>query len=231
MSSQKTFNPNVQRLSLYGSPNIGVIMLTSEKDVVISQDLKEQQQRIKIIENTLHAKITYLEGTGTVLGVFGIMNSYGVVLSPTLAKKTIANIEDQFPEKNILVLDKYYSIGNLLAVNDYAGIASPLLRKEDLVKIKKCLDVPLFQSTIADSPLVGSLSLITNRSAVLTPHATEEDIEFVKNTLNLESIGVGTVNRGQVYLKSGAVANTKGLICGSNTTALEIINLTNILFG
>ena len=53
-----------------------------------------------------------------------------------------------------------------------------------------------------------------------------EEISFIKKTLNLQEVGVGSINKGSEFVASGIIGNSKGMLIGRETTGIEIMEIT-----
>jgi translation initiation factor 6 len=68
---------------------------------------------------------------------------------------------------------------------------------------------------------VGSSAVATNKGALVSPHASDEELDLLAEVLGVPT-SVGTVNRGIPYVKSGLLVNSKGAVAGSRTTGPEL---------
>jgi len=73
---------------------------------------------------------------------------------------------------------------------------------------------------------VKAESYVRNIGGLITPLASEDELEIVKKTLNLRTTRIGSVNRGSEFIASGIVGNTKGMIIGRETTGIEVMEIT-----
>jgi translation initiation factor 6 len=127
---------------------------------------------------------------------------------------------------NFLVLDSVFNaIGNLIVCNDNAAIVSPLIERENLKLIEETLDVEVVQRKIANKFLVGSIAYATNRGLAIYRDIDEEEFNEIKEIFKVKNANIATVNRGSVYVSSGIIANSYGLVVGEKTTPIEIHNL------
>ncbi len=111
--------------------------------------------------------------------------------------------------------------GNLLLVNDYGCIASPLLSEKDMEEVRKALNVPLRKATIAGEVTVGSLAVATNRGVLAHPGLTKEEAKIIEETLGVP-VSVGTACRGVGYVGLCMLSNSKGVLVGDGTTGAEL---------
>lgn len=217
---------SIQLLSVENNPNIGVFALTSEKTTILPKYFLEKD--VKIVKKTLQTTVVHVDAPLGIIGILGVMNSEGLVLSPTLDPNMFHLLETSL---NIPVVQTNYfhALGNIVLVNDYGGIYSPTVDEKTLQILKEALKVPLVKGRIARSDLVGALCVANNYGALMTPAASSDDLKTVKDQLGLEEVGTGTVNMGQDALAAGILTSTKGVVCGDKTTGIEIIKIAETL--
>jgi translation initiation factor 6 len=71
----------------------------------------------------------------------------------------------------------------------------------------------------------GSMVVATNTGAAIHPKATEEEIKFISESLQVDVEPV-TVNGGTPFLSSGIIANSKSVIVGKLTSGPELIMIS-----
>jgi len=222
---------SVEILYAFGNPNIGVYICMSEKAALIPVDAPEKVERT--IQDVLKVNVHRCTIYGSPLvGVLAVMNSNGVLLGRLAREEEVERIRRMLGESlNIGVLDvRENALGNLVLANDRGALISNRLPKEAASQVADVLDVDVERGTIAGSYLVGALGVATNRGALLTPLASAEDISLVKDVLKVARVDVGTVNKGNVFLKSGLVANSNGALVGYETTGPELMRISSVLF-
>ncbi len=217
---------SVQLLSVENNPNIGVFALTSENMTILSKYFLEKEARI--VEKTLRTKIIHVDAPLGIIGILGVMNSEGLVLSPAL-DPNIYQLLEELIDIPVVRTRHFHALGNIVLVNDYGGLYSPTIDSNTLNILKSVLKVPLIKCKIAQSDLVGSLCVANNYGALVTPAATTEDLRLIKKHLSLQEIGNGTVNMGQDSLAAGILTTTRGVLCGDRTTGMEVIKITEVL--
>ncbi len=216
----------VRLLSVENNPNIGVFALTSEKVTVLPKYFLEKD--VKIVKKTLQTTVVHLDAPLGIIGILGVMNSEGLVLSPTLDTNMFRLLEKSL-DIPVVQTKYFHALGNIVLVNDYGGVHSPTVDEKTLQTLKSVLKVPLLKCKVANSDLVGSLCVANNYGALVTPAASSDDLKVIKEHLGLDDIGTGTVNMGQDALAAGILTTTKGVLCGDKTTGIEIIKITETL--
>ncbi len=226
LTSNLVSRVSIQLLSVENNPNIGVFALTSENMTILPKYFLEKD--VKIVEKTLKSTIIRIDAPLGIIGILGVMNSEGVVLSPILDSNMYQLLEDAL-EIPIVQTKYFHALGNTVLVNDYGGICSPTLDENTVKTLKSVLKVPMLKCKIAGSDLVGSLCVANNHGAMVTPVASSDDLRLIKTHLGLENVGTGTVNMGQDSVSAGILTTTKGVLCGSQTTGIEIIKIAETL--
>jgi translation initiation factor 6 len=210
----------VKNFSYKGDSNIGIFFRCNDKYLFspFDADLKE-------IDKILNTEVIRLKiWDSNLIGLYTACNSNGIILP-----KTIYEDEKEIFKKldlNFLILDSVFNaIGNLIVCNDNAAIVSPLIERENLKLIEETLDVEVVQRKIANKFLVGSIAYVTNKGLAIYRDIDEEEFNEIKEIFKVKNANIATVNRGNIYISSGIIANSYGLIVGEKTTPIEIHNL------
>jgi translation initiation factor 6 len=58
--------------------------------------------------------------------------------------------------------------------------------------------------------------------------ASSEEIDSIAEVLRVH-VEVGTVNRGSPYTSLGVLANSDGMVAGSDTTGVELAHISQVL--
>jgi translation initiation factor 6 len=127
-----------------------------------------------------------------------------------------------------IVNDKVNALGNLILANDNGGIVSPSLSKKGIKDIEDILDIDVEKRKISGFKTVGSVGVATNKGALIHPLVKEKELEWIESVLKVEA-DIGTVNRGTGFVRTGIVANSKGVLVGEETTGPEIMRIEDSL--
>ncbi len=210
----------IEFADLNGNIHIGVSILCTENYALVP--IETPEALVNLIESTMNIEAIKL--AERIIGSLVLGNSNGFILSNVVSKEVVEQIEStglpvyQAPE--------FFAFGNVVLANDFGGIISPIVPSKIRENIQNILKVPLTVRTIANSDLVGSLAYITNYGGLITPLSHEDEVKELKSILNLEEIGVGSVNKGSEFISSGIIGNSKGLLIGRETTGIEIMEIT-----
>jgi len=163
-----------------------------------------------------------------VIGVLGVANSNGIVLSSIIEPEVI----EKNPDTSLTIArarGQFYALGNLVLANDRAAVISPIVDKRTSSLIEETLGVEIAWKRIAGSDLVGSLACVSNYGILVSPFATDEEVEDLKEFFKVDRGDIGTVNLGQPFIAAGILANTKGCVAGEDTTGLEMMRIAETL--
>ena len=222
---------SVETVYAFGNPNIGVYVSVSEKAALIPIDAPEKVE--KALENALKVEVYRCTVYGSpLLGVLSVMNSNGLIVGKLVRDEELRLFKKLLGDSLVIeVLDvKENAVGNLVLANDKGALVSKKLPGKCVSQIADALDIEVARADIAGSYLVGALGVATNKGVLLTPLASEEEVAFVESVLRVEKADVGTVNRGNIFVRSGLAANSKGALVGYETTGPELMRISTILF-
>lgn len=163
-----------------------------------------------------------------IVGRLTVGNKNGLLVPITTTDDELQNIRDKLPEIEIARIPESYSaLGNVISCNDKVALVHPELDQNTIESIGDVLGVEAIPSNIAGETLVGSYSVFTNRGGVVSPNATQEQIEELSGQIGV-TLEAATVNKGSALISAGICVNDSSLLCGWDTTALEIAQLTRI---
>jgi translation initiation factor 6 len=210
----------IEKLDIAGNPFVGIFGFSTEKVTLIRPDIGKRK---RILEEAL--KTTVVETTMArtdLVGLFACGNSHGIAVPYFVEKEEVKLIED-IPVFRFM--QKYTALANLILVNDFGCVASPLLERKAL---EDAFGVPVEHATIAGFRNMGAVAFATNKVVYLHPEVSEEEMQFISEMLHVPC-GKETANMGIPYLRSCMLGNSHGLFVGSWTTGIEMNNLEDVL--
>lgn len=222
---------SVEVLYAFGNPNIGVYVAISDRVALIPADAPEKVERS--LSKNLGVRVVRASiQDSPLLGVLCAMNSHGIIVGRLVRERELELLRKVLGDEMVIeVLDiKETALGNLVLANDRGAVVSPLLPKRVVSRISDVLGVEAVQMRLGGSYLVGALGVATNKGVLLCPLASDEEVEQVIEVLRVSKGGVGTVNRGNIFVRSGLVANSKGALVGFETTGPELMRIQSALF-
>ena len=121
------------------------------------------------------------------------------------------------------------ALGNVILANDNAALVYPEFSDAEARQIKEALEVDeVKKGRIAHVSVVGSVGVVTDKGGIVHIDATDEEIKELSELFKT-NIDIGTVNFGSAFVRSGLVANNKGILVGSSTTGPEILRIQKAL--
>lgn len=219
-------------LHAFGNPYVGVFITASEKWALIPESAPDKVE-LAIQRNLGVEAIRASIGETPLLGILCVMNSKGLLLGNIVKEEEVDRIRKAVGDALVVdVLDeiKENALGNLILTNDSTAIVSPLIPPPARAKIADTLDVEVVQMKLGGSNFVGALGVATNRGVLLSPILSDEEVNTLISLMKVPKGGIGTVNRGNVFVKSGVVANSRGALVGFDTTGIEMMRIQASLF-
>ncbi|MDR0900401.1 MAG: translation initiation factor IF-6 [Methanobrevibacter sp.] len=216
----------LKRINLTGNPNLGVYIAVTDEIAIVPFNLPEIMEND--IKEALDVDIIRTTIAGSNLsGALTVGNSNGLVLSPFTTDKEIELLKSN--GLNIAVLnDKYTAIGNIIAVNDNGGIASPLISEKSVNIIEETLDIDIKKSNIAGFSIIGSLAVVTNKGALLHRETSTQELELVEKVFKVDA-DIGTVGKGIALVGACSIANSQGAIVPEESTGPEMVRVEEAL--
>jgi len=217
----------LSRISVFGTPHIGVYLFANDSIALVPPGLDDHVKN-EIVE-TLGVEIIETKIAGSILdGVLVVGNNNGIVLPRNIHDPEFEHIVKQLSKHSLNIYvsrSRNTALGNLLLVNDRAGIVGPDFEQEEIPRIRDALDIEIFVKEIMYLTIPGSLAVVNNSGGVIHPDVPDNDLEEVRKILGV-FIERATVNSGIPFIKSGLIANNKGLLIGDRTTGPEILRIT-----
>ena len=216
----------LKRMNLTGSPNLGVYISVNYEVSIVPFNLSTEVE--DIIKETLEVDTIKTSIAGCNLnGALAVGNSNGFVVSPYINEREFQTLEDAGLNVSLMP-GKYTAVGNIIAANDHGAIAGPNVGEKAIKVIEDTLKVPVEISSIADSNIIGSSSLVTNKGFLVHRDATYEELDFVEEVFKVEG-NIGTVCKGMPLVGACGIANSQGAIVGESTTGPEMARLEESL--
>ncbi|MGC9200751.1 MAG: translation initiation factor IF-6 [Candidatus Aenigmatarchaeota archaeon] len=207
-------------IDFYGDANIGFYGRVSDK-IFISSFEKDFSEILKVPS----FKVTI--GEMEFVGLLTAMNSNGIILPFIVKDEEIKKIKEIGLDFTVLK-ERFTALGNLILTNDKGAIVSDLISKKSLKQIEDTLKVEVFQSSLVNSKIVGSVAFVSNKGAILHRDAKEEDFKIVKDVLKV-NVEIGSVNFGSPFVSSGIIANSYGALIGGKTSGYELDIILRVL--
>ena len=216
----------VNRLSVFGTPHIGIFMYVNNRVAIIPPGLTASEK--DIIRDTLRVELIETKIAGSIaIGALIAGNDNALILPRTINDEELEYIVEKTREHGIEIVvlrSKYTAIGNILLANNKAAIVGEVLERNEVKKIEDALGVEVTQRNIMGLPIPGSLAVFTDNGGVIHPDISDKEIVEIEKIMGVE-IERATVNAGVPFIKSGLVANNNGVLVGELTTGPEIMRI------
>jgi len=219
----------IGKMSFFGNPNIGVYAYANDELLLLPPGLGRDD--IEELLGILKTKIvieTKLAGT-ILIGVLVSGNNKAILLPHIVFDDDVEYLRKHIRENGlnleIAVLEsRYTALGNLVLCNSRKCLVSQLFDGREAKIMEDFLSVEVLRGRLVNTDLVGSVAVITDYGGVVHPDASDDDIKALREFMGV-SVERATVNAGVVYVKSGIIANNKGVVIGGNTTGPEALRI------
>ncbi len=216
------------RASINGSSYVGAFCATNDEIAIISSAATRNDAAL--IEKALGVETVMTSIGGSYLvGIYTAINSNGVLLPKGVESAEIDKIRSARKGLNIGIVDSdLNAIGNNIIANDRIAFVNPDYGNEEIKNIEEILGVEAIRAHFGNFPTVGANNIMTNKGFVINNRALEEEEAYVEKIASL-NVDRSTANLGSLYIGLSAVANSKGLVAGSETSGFELARIANAL--
>jgi translation initiation factor 6 len=215
----------VIQADVFGSPNIGVYSYCSEKLVIVPPGLTNR--KMNQLAETLAVDVCKTTiGGSTLVGALVTGNSHGFLVPHIIRDYELERIR-QF-SKVTVINTRWTALGNVVLANDVGAVVHPDASGEIIAAVSEQLHVKSVQAKLGTLPFVGALGIATNKGALVTDHALEEERSVAESALGV-NVELGTTNGGVHFVRSGILANSKGAVLGPLTRGAELMQITRAL--
>ena len=217
----------IERFEFDGSSNIGAFSRVTDHWILQSPSNEPTIQGLAALFEK--QPLTTTIGQSTLVGFLTTGNKNGILV-PHITLDEEMDFLTQTLDSQILSLDsKLTALGNLILTNDHAALASPDFSKSDLQTIHDALGVEVEVRTLADSGLVGSYCVVTNKGLLAHTDVSEDELEWLGSFFSVET-EVGTINCGVPYVSIGLLVTSHAAAAGFETTGPELMRITEAFF-
>ncbi len=215
----------IEKAVIQNNPYIGIFCLSADNFVLHPPHLsKGNLSSLSLLSKNL---IPFTIAGTSLLSIFGIANSNGVVLNQLVSKEELAILKKN--KIKTLQLPTLKTIGNMCSVSNSKGLISPEL-SEFKKEIEEHLNISLLEITIGSSFLTGSCSVLNDKGAIVSPRITQEELEKIKNFLGTEVIP-SSVNFGDIFPGTGILLNSNTILVGQETSSIELSKIFDAFGG
>ncbi|MEM1532908.1 MAG: translation initiation factor IF-6 [Desulfurococcaceae archaeon] len=217
---------NFSKLSILGTPNIGVYLFANDYVAVVGPNLTESERRI--IEETLRVEVVEAKVSDSILiGVLIAGNNNGIIVPKTVREHELSELKRLLKgyHINVEVVDsRLTALGNIVLVNNKAAIVGSRIEDRVIAKISDSLGVEVVVRDLMNLSIPGSIAVVNNAGGAIHPDVSDDDLKYVEEVMGVE-VERATVNSGIPFVKAGLVANNNGVLVGEYTTGPEILRI------
>ena len=118
------------------------------------------------------------------------------------------------------------NLGVYITVNDKIGLVPMGFAKTKADKLEEYLDIEIFSTAIANTRLIGALSLMNNKGILLPTTAYQNEYDFLKEATDLE---VGVLDTKFNALGNVVCANDKGAVVSPWLSKKDCQTISDVL--
>jgi translation initiation factor 6 len=210
----------VLKTNFNGNPNVGLYGFATDSYCLIGKGLK--RSLIKQIGEVL--KVPVYEITinhSNLIGVYccGTKDSLFV---PELIKE---DEEKELKIKYKKIKTKFSALGNNIVLKGNNALVNPEFEEN----IKSQLEGFKVESLTVDGhKVIGSCVIVNDHGCLVNMNIDEKELKKIEKKMGVRT-EVGSVNKGNPYVRSGIICNSNGYIIGGETTGMEVMRIEEVL--
>ena len=214
--------PKVSLLELENNSQIGMYFLATDHFVLCGKRNLTLEQK-NSIEKILQVPLIEFSCYNTELvGVFMQVDrdSQKIYVPFDIYDEELVQLQKHCTKHNYEIVQIHSTqnaLGNLLAFTSKYAIISYELKK-NVSEIEKASSKESFILEDNNLHQAGALLYSVKDKTIASSGLRDEDLEILEEEIE----NITTVNSGSLYISSGIVANSFGILIGSSTTSVEI---------
>jgi translation initiation factor 6 len=218
----------VIKYSIHESGYVGAFGTATDKYVFMGNSLNATG--VRAVSGALGSECVLITvGMSDLVGIFARANSNGIVLSNIAADSEVKRIKELAEGINVgCISSNLNAIGNNILANDKIAIVNPEYGNDDIREIRDILDVEVIRYSGESFKTVGASNVLTNKGLLINNRCSDEEKEELDRATGMDSIRT-TANTGALSIGLSVLANSKGVVIGSETTGFEIARITDAL--
>lgn len=220
---------HILKTEFNSNPNIGFYGLATDTFCLLGKSIPNKH--VRKIEEVLRVPVfkTTIYNT-SLIGIFAAANSSILFLPSIIRKIELEDIRknlDSLNVKIVLLDSKETALGNNILLNDKFAVVSSTFPDKN-INIIKNKGLLVYKKNLANNTVPGSSGVLTNKGAIFHLNLSNLEIKELENLLGFE-IGIGSVNMGSPWVRSGIIANSYGFVIGKLSSGFEIARVDESL--
>ncbi|MEW6294683.1 MAG: translation initiation factor IF-6 [Candidatus Diapherotrites archaeon] len=217
----------IEKKAINGSPFIGVFASVTEKIALLPKTISARE--LRGIEELLEVEAIQASiADSDLIGILAKGNSKGFIVPEIIEEGELRELEGNGVK--IKVIQGINALGNLIALNDFGGIMSPLMPEGLVQDIKRFFGIEFIRTLIANTEIAGSCIVASNKGFVVHPNVTQKEFNLIKKALKVKGT-TSTANYGNPFIANDVIANSKGALIGEQTSPHEMLRIDEGLSG
>jgi translation initiation factor 6 len=214
----------IERMSLGGTPFIGIVAFSTEHATVVRTGIPEGKMET----------ISSVMGSTTIASTVARTDLAGIFLAGNSNGILIPHILEDFEEEalraafdiDVHTVNTKYTAWEICPCQRPGCVISPELagHKEGFL----CLGGRGAGRHHRRFKNVGSVAVATNKGCLVHPETSPEKMEWLREVLKVP-VNHSTANRGVGYLGGCMIANSKGVVVGDISTGPELGRIDDML--
>ncbi|HLC92159.1 MAG TPA: translation initiation factor IF-6 [archaeon] len=219
---------NFSRGTVKSSPYIGVFCTVTDDIALVPKSIT--QKELSEIEKTLDVSALRCEiGNSGLVGILAKGLGRKFAISALAEKEEKKALEKEGLEVHT-IMHGFTSTGNLIALNENGGIASPLLAQREIDDLNAFFGVRFSTVKIDDNDICGASTTVTNKGFICHPNISEKGFSELEKIFSVKGMPT-TANFGDMFVGNSVLANSKGVMAGLNTSGIELSKIDQGLRG
>lgn len=214
----------IRKINLNGSGYVGAFATATDRYLFIHK--YNNRSDSEAVASAMEADAVSISISSSELtGVLCRANTNGILLSNLVEDGEIEYLKSLKLDMNISVLgSSLNAIGNNILVNDKIAIVNPEYEDNEMKQIRDVFGVEVIKRRIGGFNTVGANNILTNKGFVINNRASDEEKEVLDGIIGFDSVRT-TAGTGSLNIGLTAIANSKGMVVGGDTTGFELVRL------
>lgn len=214
----------ITKMSIGNNSYIGAYGFATDSYVILTPHSTRTEKEIIAEALGTDVSCATIDGSGLV-GIYAVGNSKGLLLPDIADSSEVRRIKKELNGVEVSVMHTdLNALRNNILVNDKIAFVNPEFRKKELQEIEHILGVEAVARQFGGYTTVGANNMLTNKGMVIINSADDSDVNFVK--ARIPCVSQTTANLGSPSLGLCAIANSKGVVAGAQTTGFELTRIT-----